>query len=86
MAALAAAATSIALIAAPSAAADAQLVGPGCAGYAEQVPDGPGSVAGMAASPLTVAASNSPVLTTLASAVSGGLNPSVNLVDTLDGG
>ncbi|MCH9720462.1 MAG: fasciclin domain-containing protein [Actinomycetia bacterium] len=86
VAALAAAATSIALIAAPSAAADTQLVGPGCAGYAEQVPDGPGSVAGMAASPLTVAASNSPVLTTLASAVSGGLNPSVNLVETLDGG
>jgi len=86
VAALAAAATSIALIAAPSAAADTALVGPGCAGYAAQVPDGPGSVAGMAASPLTVAASNSPVLTTLASAVSGGLNPSVNLVETLDGG
>ena len=62
------------------------LVGPGCAAYAQQVPTGPGSVAGMAASPLAVAASNSPVLTTLAAAVSGGLNPAVNLVDTLDGG
>ncbi len=85
-AALAAAATSLALITATTAAADAGLVGPGCAAYAEQVPDGPGSVAGMAASPLTVAASNSPLLTTLAAAVSGGLNPSVNLVETLDGG
>ncbi len=40
----------------------------------------------MAASPVTVAASNSPVLTTLASALSGGLNPHVNLVSTLNGG
>ena len=72
--------------AAPTAAADVNLVGPGCAAYAEQNPTGPGSVAGMAVSPLTVAASNSPVLTTLAAAVSGGLNPEVNLVQTLDGG
>ena len=70
----------------PTAAADTHLVGPGCAAYAEQVPTGPGSVAGMAGSPVTVAASNSPVLTTLAAAVSGGLNPQVNLVDTLNGG
>jgi uncharacterized surface protein with fasciclin (FAS1) repeats len=33
-----------------------------------------------------VAAANSPVLTTLAAAVSGGLNPAVHLVSTLDGG
>ena len=72
--------------AAPTAAADTHLVGPGCAAYAEQVPTGPGSVAGMAASPLTVAASNNPLLTTLTAAVSGGLNPNVNLVDTLNGG
>lgn len=61
------------------------LVGPGCAGYAEQVPDGPGSVAGMSADPVAVAASNNPLLTTLVSAVSGKLNPDVNLVDTLNG-
>ncbi|MCB0934230.1 MAG: fasciclin domain-containing protein [Mycobacterium sp.] len=83
-AAAAAAAAIFAVATAPSAAAD--LVGPGCASYAEQNPSGPGSVAGMAASPLTVAAANSPVLTTLAAAVSGGLNPQVNLVSTLDGG
>lgn len=64
----------------------ANLVGPGCAGYAETVPDGPGSVAGMAQDPVAVAASNNPILTTLTSAVSGGLNPDVNLVDTLNGG
>ena len=63
----------------------ADLVGPGCAGYAQQVPEGPGSVAGMSADPVAVAASNNPLLTTLVSAVSGKLNPNVNLVDTLNG-
>ncbi|MET0974711.1 MAG: fasciclin domain-containing protein [Leifsonia sp.] len=63
----------------------ADLVGAGCAGYAEQVPDGAGSVAGMAEDPVAVAASNNPILTTLTAAVSGGLNPDVNLVDTLNG-
>ena len=62
------------------------LVGPACASYAEQVPTGPGSVAGMAMDPVAVAASNNPMLTTLTSAVSGKLNPDVNLVDTLNSG
>ncbi len=62
------------------------LVGPGCAGYAMQVPTGPGSVVGMAHDPVAVAASNNPMLTTLTAAVSGKLNPNVNLVDTLNGG
>ncbi|UGT54254.1 fasciclin domain-containing protein [Nocardia asteroides] len=61
-------------------------VGPGCADYAAQVPSGPGSVSGMAQDPVAVAASNNPMLTTLVSAVSGKLNPQVNLVDTLNGG
>ncbi len=64
----------------------ANLVGPGCAGYAEQVPSGAGSVAGMAADPVATAASNNPILTTLTAAVSGQLNPNVNLVDTLNSG
>ncbi|ANJ29041.1 fasciclin [Agromyces aureus] len=63
----------------------ADLVGSGCAAYAEQVPDGAGSVAGMAEDPVAVAASNNPILTTLTAAVSGQLNPDVNLVDTLNG-
>ena len=61
------------------------LVGPGCADYAKQVPSGAGSVMGMAADPVAVAASNNPLLTTLVSAVSGKLNPKVNLVSTLNG-
>jgi uncharacterized surface protein with fasciclin (FAS1) repeats len=61
------------------------LVGPGCADYAAQNPTGPGSVTGMAQDPVAVAASNNPLLTTLTSAVSGKLNPNVNLVDTLNG-
>lgn len=63
----------------------ANLVGPGCADYAAQVPDGAGSVEGMSQDPVAVAASNNPILTTLTAAVSGQLNPDVNLVDTLNG-
>ncbi len=63
----------------------ANLVGPGCADYAGQCPTGHGSMTGMAQDPVAVAASNNPLLTTLTSAVSGKLNPNVNLVDTLNG-
>ena len=63
----------------------ANLVGPGCAGYAEAVPDGDGSIEGMSQDPVAVAASNNPMLTTLVAAVSGQLNPEVDLVDTLNG-
>ncbi|MFF2051103.1 fasciclin domain-containing protein [Leifsonia sp. NPDC058194] len=64
----------------------ADLVGSGCAAYAKQVPSGAGSVAGMSQDPVATAASNNPLLTTLVAAVSGKLNPKVNLVDTLNGG
>jgi uncharacterized surface protein with fasciclin (FAS1) repeats len=64
----------------------ADLVGPGCAAYAKKVPAGAGSVQGMAQDPVATAASNNPLLTTLVAAVSGKLNPKVNLVDTLNGG
>ena len=67
-------------------AAPAGLVGAGCAGYAETVPSGPGSVEGLAKDPVATAAGNSPVLTTLAGALSGKLNPDVNLVETLNNG
>lgn len=62
------------------------LVGPACASYAKANPMGPGSVAGMAQDPVAVAASNNPMLTTLTAALSGKVNPDVNLVDTLNGG
>jgi uncharacterized surface protein with fasciclin (FAS1) repeats len=65
--------------------AAAAPVGPGCAAYAQQVPDGPGSVPGMASAPVATAAASNPLLTTLTKAVSGQLNPAVNLVDTLNG-
>ncbi|WP_043445994.1 fasciclin domain-containing protein [Arthrobacter sp. L77] len=63
----------------------ANLVGPGCEGYAADVPDGAGSVAGMALDPVATAAGNNPILTQLTAAVSGGINPEVDLVDTLNG-
>jgi uncharacterized surface protein with fasciclin (FAS1) repeats len=64
----------------------ANLVGPGCKQYAKQVPDGAGSVQGMAADPVATAASNNPLLKTLVATVSGQFNKKVNLVDTLNGG
>jgi uncharacterized surface protein with fasciclin (FAS1) repeats len=69
----------------PTAAAS-DLVGPGCANYAAMHPNGPASVDGMAQDPVAVAASNNPELTTLTAALSGKLNPQVNLVDTLNNG
>jgi len=62
------------------------LVGPGCDDYAEAVPSGAGSVEGMAQDPVATAASNNPLLKTLVAAVSGQLNPKVDLVDTLNQG
>jgi len=64
----------------------ANLVGPGCSSYADAVPSGAGSIQGMSQDPVAVAASNNPMLKTLTQAVSGQLNPDVNLVDTLNGG
>ena len=70
----------------PTAETMAGPVGAGCAAYAKAVPSGAGSVDGMAKDPVAVAASNNPLLKTLVAAVSGKLNPKVNLVDTLNGG
>jgi uncharacterized surface protein with fasciclin (FAS1) repeats len=70
---------------APAAAAP-NLIGSGCADYAAMHPNGPASVSGMSQDPVAVAASNNPELTTLTAAVSGQLNPQVNLVDTLNSG
>ena len=88
-AAVAAAAVAVAasgMLSLSAATATADPVGPGCGDYVRQVPVGPGSVMGMAADPVTVAASNNPLLTTLTAALSGQLNPNVNLVNTLNGG
>ena len=64
----------------------ANLVGAGCADYAAEVPEGDGSVEGMSLLPVTEAAAANPLLTQLTAAVSGQLNPDVDLVDTLNGG
>jgi len=64
----------------------ASLVGPGCAAYAAAVPSGAGSVDGMAQDAVATAASNNPLLTTLTAAVSGKVNPGVDLVNTLNSG
>jgi uncharacterized surface protein with fasciclin (FAS1) repeats len=48
------------------------------------VPSGAGSIVGMSQSPVVVAASVNPLLTNLTSAVTGKLNPKVNLTSTLD--
>jgi uncharacterized surface protein with fasciclin (FAS1) repeats len=68
----------------PTSSGATALVGNGCAAYEAQEPSGAGSVVGMSQSPVAVAASNNPLLTTLTAAVSGNLNPKVNLVSTLD--
>jgi uncharacterized surface protein with fasciclin (FAS1) repeats len=61
-------------------------VGPGCEQFATEIaPEGEGSVEGMSDDPVAVAAGNNPILTTLTAAVSGGVNPEVDLVDTLNG-
>jgi uncharacterized surface protein with fasciclin (FAS1) repeats len=73
----------------PSASASpnpAALVGTGCAAYEKKVPSGAGSIVGMSADPVAVAASNNPDLTQLTAALSGKLNPSVDLVTKLDSG
>ena len=64
----------------------ATLVGAGCADYAAAVPTGAGSVEGMSGDPVATAASNNPLLTTLTAAVSGKVNPAVDLVPTLNNG
>jgi uncharacterized surface protein with fasciclin (FAS1) repeats len=67
-----------------SATASADLVGAGCDAYSAKVPSGAGSIVGMSQSPVATAAASNPELGTLTEAVSGKLNPQVNLVKTLD--
>jgi uncharacterized surface protein with fasciclin (FAS1) repeats len=62
------------------------LVGPGCADYAKANATGSGSIDSMAAAPVATAASGNPLLKTIVAAVSGQLNPKVDLVSTLNGG
>jgi uncharacterized surface protein with fasciclin (FAS1) repeats len=64
----------------------ATLVGSQCAVYQARELVGPGSLAEMNKQAVAVAASHNPMLHTFSSALSGKLNPGVNLVDTVDNG
>src|ERR1700758_1542516 len=64
----------------------ADPIGPACADYAVGDQTGAGQGADAAPQPLTVAASRNPKLSALSAALSGNLNPAVNLVDTLNAG
>ncbi|WP_295626759.1 fasciclin domain-containing protein [uncultured Corynebacterium sp.] len=60
--------------------------GPGCQAYADAHPDGPASLEAIADQNIVEALPNIPELATLTSALTGGLNPDVDLVPTLEGG
>ncbi len=69
-----------------SAAGDGAPAGPGCRAYAEAHPDGPASLETISGQNIVDAIPNIPELATLTSALTGGLNPDVNLVATLKDG
>ena len=60
--------------------------GPGCDAYKKKVPTGAGSFASMATQSASEAIASNPDLTTFSAAISGGLDPAVNIVSVLDGG
>lgn len=60
--------------------------GPGCQAYAEAHPHGPASLDALKDTNIADAVASIPELKTLATALTGGLNPEVNLADTLRGG
>ena len=64
----------------------ADLIGSGCARLRRAAPERPGLGGRNGARPGRAAASNNPLLSTLTAALSGKLNPNVNLVDTLNSG
>ena len=69
-----------------SAAGEGAPAGPGCQAYAEAHPDGPASLDAIADQNIVDAIQNIPELATLTSALTGGLNPDVNLAATLQDG
>lgn len=60
--------------------------GPGCDDYKKRVPSGAGSFASMVPQTASAALAANPDLKTFSAALSGGLNPAVNLVSVLDNG
>jgi uncharacterized surface protein with fasciclin (FAS1) repeats len=60
--------------------------GPGCDAYKTKVPTGAGSIASMALQTGSEAIASNPDLSTFSAAISGKLNPDINIVSVLDGG
>jgi uncharacterized surface protein with fasciclin (FAS1) repeats len=60
--------------------------GSGCDAYRKKVPTGPGSIESMALQTGSEALANNPDLSTFSDAISGKLNPDINIVNVLDGG
>ena len=60
--------------------------GPGCDAYKNQVPTGAGSFGAMGSEIASAAIAANPDLSTFSAAISGKLNPAVNIVNVLDGG
>lgn len=60
--------------------------GPGCDAYRKAVPTGAGSITAMAAQTASQAIANNPDLSTFSAAITGKLNPDINIVSVLDGG
>ena len=60
--------------------------GPGCDAYRREVPTGSGSIESMALQSGSQAIASNPDLSTFSAAISGRLNPDVNIVSVLDGG
>lgn len=60
--------------------------GPGCDAYKNRIPTGAGSFASMATQTATAAIAANPDLSTFSAAISGGLDPAVNIVSVIDGG
>lgn len=60
--------------------------GPGCDAYRAKNPTGPSSIDGMALQTASQAIASNPDLSTFSAAISGKLNPDINIVSVLDGG
>ena len=73
-------------IAAPVATNVPDPQGPGCDAYKKRVPSGAGSFASMATQSASEAIASNPDLSTFSAALSGKLNPAVNLAGVLDNG
>ena len=60
--------------------------GPGCDAYRAKNPTGPSSIDSMALQTASQAIASNPDLSTFSAAISGKLNPDINIVSVLDGG